>query len=236
MPRRAFLQPRPAASVAAVTVTGSPGVTRPTTDECAALRHRRAGDTEKERVVEKGMHSTRVKSGSRARRRGNPPVSRSAHPLVAELDQRLLALGGQQVIHQQPDPRVLDHLVRGRVFDLPVRPIPGEPHDCHANASEVWARGTTTYTLVTGYALIGGAWLAHSWVVDAAWLYETTAVFDRYFGIALDEEDAATFWLDNFMSNRYPGPMAILKRRGDKALAAAYQSKPTATRMERAEA
>ena len=169
--------------------------------------------------MKEGMPRTKAKKAGRTGRVTKHPVPSPADPLTAELDRRLLALGGQHVIHQQPDPRVADLLARGRVFDLPVAPAPGEPHDCHANAAALWARDTATFTLVTGFALVGGAWFAHSWVVDAARIYETTVRFDRYFGTALGEDDAAAFWSAHYLSARYPGPMAILHKIGQRALA-----------------
>ncbi len=73
----------------------------------------------------------------------------------------------------------------------------GEPHQCHANAADLWAREPDRYQLVTGYALNGDRWLAHSWVVEDDTLHEPTHRFDRYFGVALVPFLALKFWFEN---------------------------------------
>jgi hypothetical protein len=86
---------------------------------------------------------------------------------------------------------------------LPVKMRRGEPHRCHGNAADLWAHGTEKCQLVTGYALAGGVWLSHSWVVEDKNLYETAEPFDRYFGAALGPLLAWKFWVENFSLPRF---------------------------------
>ncbi len=151
-----------------------------------------------------------MKSGSQARQKSQPAITPTDDPQVAELDRRLLAVAGSQVIRLQPETRVADLLARGRAFDLPVVTKRGEPHECHMNAAAMWAKDIAKNTLVSGYGCVGGAWLAHSWVVGGGRLHETTVRFERYFGYPLAELEALAFWLTNYLPNRYPGPMALL--------------------------
>jgi hypothetical protein len=114
------------------------------------------------------------------------------------LEGKLLSLGGSCVLWQGDGARATFIAARGRPFTLPVRMRRGEPHRCHGNAADLWARGTEKCQLVTGYALAGDAWLSHSWVVGSDNLYETTRRFERYFGAPLEPLLASMFWVDNF--------------------------------------
>jgi hypothetical protein len=128
------------------------------------------------------------------------------------LERILLALGGGSVC-----PLVLDDhyaarlLERGGEFDLPVEVVPGVPDGRHENAAALWAEDVHGLALVVGYALDGGRWVQHTWVVGGGKLYETTARFDRYYGVPLDDGEAAWFWLLNYVASRYPGPMGLMQ-------------------------
>jgi hypothetical protein len=103
-----------------------------------------------------------------------------------------------------------DLLARGQVFALPVKPRPGQPNRCHTNAAAIWGRDIERYSLVTGYALAREVWREHSWAVGKRWLYETTCVGEKYFGMILGPREAITFWLTNYLPERYPGPASLL--------------------------
>jgi hypothetical protein len=120
------------------------------------------------------------------------------------LEEKLLALGGSKVIWQGYDPQAALIVARGQLFSQRVRTRRGEPHRCHGNAAELWASGIDRYQLVTGYALSGGKWVSHSWVVEGKSLYETTHRFDRYFGVVLPPLLAHKFWFENFYVQQYP--------------------------------
>jgi hypothetical protein len=92
------------------------------------------------------------------------------------------------------------------------------------NTAALWAEGTDKYQLVTGYALNGGHWVSHSWVVEGNTLYETTCRFERYFGAVLVPFLALQFWFENFFAyccpdkqpppgfwDKYPAIVALIK-------------------------
>src|SRR5262245_28146829 len=130
---------------------------------------------------------------------------------LGPLEQALFAQGGTRVLRQgEHDPHAADLLARGRLFTLPVRMRPGEPHRCHTNAAGLWAEDVQRYTLVTGYALARDTWVQHCWVVDEKRLYDTIRLFKRYFGVALTPQEAIEFWCANYLKLRYPGPVALM--------------------------
>jgi hypothetical protein len=47
-------------------------------------------------------------------------------------------------------------------------------------------------------------------VVDEKWLYETTVVTEKYYGMILKPREAVNFWFRNYLLQRYPGPMSLL--------------------------
>ena len=61
-------------------------------------------------------------------------------PQSRDLASRLLALAGERVFVQEPDPEEKILLARGRLFSEPVRLRLGEEHACHRNAAELWGR------------------------------------------------------------------------------------------------
>jgi hypothetical protein len=124
--------------------------------------------------------------------------------LRRRLEGKLLPLGGTRVACPMYDPDAALIAAQGQLFTQPVRMRRGAPHRCHGNAAVLWARAMDRYQLATGYALSGGVWVSHSWVVDGKNLHETTCRFDRYFGVVLGRIRALSSWMRNFFTPYYP--------------------------------
>src|SRR5438067_13423293 len=102
--------------------------------------------------------------------------------LIAELEPRLLAIGGTRVHWDRPPIRRLQDIVtRGRLFDAPVSTRRGWLRRCHSNAAALWG-------LWMGEALTepGGAWIAHSWLVQPAPRGEKLEIIETTFRMARD--------------------------------------------------
>ena len=155
------------------------------------------------------------KQPPQGRNPANPPAPPSQSDVLARLDRKLLGIGGERVARwpvtdrRAADQLAAELLARGQLFNLPVKRRRGEPNRCHTNAAAIWGHDVERYSLVTGYALSGGVWREHSWVVDAKRLYETTRVAEAYFGMILDRREAIRFWWANYLSERYPGPLSL---------------------------
>lgn len=70
--------------------------------------------------------------------------------------------------------------------------------ECHRNAARLWATRPGT-GIGTGYCLDrDGLWRQHSWAVTpAGGVVETTSPRHAYFGVVLDDDEAAEFALFN---------------------------------------
>ena len=109
----------------------------------------------------------------------------------------LLKLGGDEAVRPDSDPQIAKVLERGSLQEgRQVRRL-GQPHQCHANSSELWLRSHGELLLCTGYALNEQrSWLQHSWCVAVGGpgepvIFETTDPdWARYFGIMLDEAES----------------------------------------------
>lgn len=122
---------------------------------------------------------------------------------ASALARKLLSVGGGSVCsHVRDENYAAKLLERGGEFDLPVEVMPGGPHGRHANAAALWAEDVHRLVLVVGYALDGGRWMQHSWVVGGGKVYQT--------GVPLDDGEAAQFWFDNYLARRYPGPTGLM--------------------------
>jgi hypothetical protein len=120
------------------------------------------------------------------------------------LEAKLFPLGGSKVVCLGNDPHTALIAEQGELFSQQVQMRPGQPHDGHSNAAALWAGNIVEYQLVTGYALSGDHWYAHSWVIEGNTLYETTHQFDRYFGVVLPLIRAHKFWMENFYIPSFP--------------------------------
>jgi hypothetical protein len=128
-----------------------------------------------------------------------------AEPRLAELERRLLGLGGHTALLFLPQPYVEQILSRGR-FMPGARALswPGAPSNCHGNAATHYALSEGAVRIASGYALSeDGLWRPHSWGVDAAdgRVLETTVRRVRYFGFVLDDGDES---VEFFGGNTHP--------------------------------
>jgi hypothetical protein len=115
------------------------------------------------------------------------------------IDEVLLAHGGDRVLHQDDEYDAL-LVAHGRL--LKPRRVTlkrGQEHHCHRNTSGLYLLRYPDCRIVTGYALLGGAWIRHSWLLDGDKVIETTHKFPLYFGATLDDRQAAKFVICDVM-------------------------------------
>jgi hypothetical protein len=121
------------------------------------------------------------------------------NPRVADLQTRLLALGGEAAVFGVA-PKLIELLLeRGSVFYGESRSYKGRRGRCHYNAARLWAISPESRQLVTGFALSDdGCWRPHSWVLQPAKgkppILETTEKRVLYFGAVLTPDEAERFW------------------------------------------
>jgi len=66
----------------------------------------------------------------------------------------------------------------------------------HANSARRWKRAKKATKIVTGFGLTttDGRWRYHSWNLhNYGYIIETTVERDLYYGVILDDEEAAKF-------------------------------------------
>jgi len=116
-------------------------------------------------------------------------------PRRAELERRLLDLGGVLALLFLPDPQVGELLDRGRYFPGAGALMRcGEPSNCHANAAMMFVQSRGEVRIASGYALSSdGLWRQHSWGIDAVdgRVLETTERRVRYFCYLLNYAESA---------------------------------------------
>src|SRR5262249_35444299 len=105
------------------------------------------------------------------------------------LESRLLAIGGSRVqrLHDLDCRFLLEH---GRQFETEERrKIRGCRRRCHHSVALNFAwralSGRYPWEIVTGYALHTGSWVRQSWLWEGTCVLETTADFERYYGVIL---------------------------------------------------
>jgi len=88
---------------------------------------------------------------------------------VRELCERLLTLGGSKVAVRFDEMHhcgtVLHHGQLASTNELVMRR--GELNYCHDNSASLWEARPDEYRLTTGYALSGGCWRRHTWLLDS---------------------------------------------------------------------
>jgi hypothetical protein len=116
-------------------------------------------------------------------------------PRRAELERRLLDLGGTMALLFLPDPHIGELLERGRYFPG-ARALMrlGAPSCCHGNVAMLHIESRGEVRIAHGYALSDdGLWRQHSWGVSAedGRIIETTERRVRYYGFMLNEAETA---------------------------------------------
>lgn len=118
-------------------------------------------------------------------------------PIQKKLRERLLKEGGYEVGLEEGDKDVKDIVQRGQYFrGSGVKVVQCEMHECHFNASRLWKKYPTKYSIVTGYGLDDdGVWKQHSWLLDKRTkkVIETTAKWIAYFGVVFNDAESASF-------------------------------------------
>jgi hypothetical protein len=122
-------------------------------------------------------------------------------PHAKALEDHLLGLGGKRVILQpEPEGFLPKLLHRGKVFPgRGVKRIAGGPSRCHGNSMILYLQFHNDQMLyesceiATGYALSGGIWVQHSWLLADDQVIETTVRRTMYFGVVLNDIEAAQF-------------------------------------------
>lgn len=100
--------------------------------------------------------------------------------LLVSLKRKLLTLGGERVLDY--DLTFLKEVVeQGHLMDYPIRKTTGVKRNCHRNAISHWIMRPRR-KIATGWALIRGTWLRHSWLLHAGQIIETTVPCQLYFG------------------------------------------------------
>jgi hypothetical protein len=130
--------------------------------------------------------------------------------LQRDLAAKLLAHGGERVVVLGDEPHAEQIVRRGQLFTQKVVMVPGEEHECHANAAALWSLDILRHTLVTGFVLGGDVWAQHSWVAAGKRLYETIVKMQKYFGVPLDMREAVRFFTLEFLSTRYRKMVALV--------------------------
>jgi len=156
----------------------------------------RAKDRSNNGVEPKGSRRQQA-AGSRQQAAGS-----RQQPEILTLREKLLALGGVEIVALPPLTHGLDHFVPslaklGTVMEGTVTHKDREPNNCHLNAAKLWKerkKGSGLIGIGTGYALSDdGLWGGHSWALTKGGIIETTLPRVKYFGVAFTGEGADLF-------------------------------------------
>lgn len=128
------------------------------------------------------------------------------------IDAVLLTHGGTRVVHQ--DDQYDGVLARsGAVFrPKKVTLKKGQERNCHRNSSGLYLLHHPAYRIATGYALLDDVWIRHSWLLAGDTIIETTTKFPLYFGVVLDDFQAARFVVGTVIDTS-PELMAVCNKR-----------------------
>lgn len=127
-------------------------------------------------------------------------------PGLAELRDRLLALGGHAVCFPGLEEDLGKILKRGEALrPRRVKYMPGEPSQCHSNSARLWDVNRESCEICTGYGLSAdGLWRPHTWVLwhrrdGRTVIAETTERRLVYYGAALTRKEAEAFLWANWL-------------------------------------
>ncbi len=120
----------------------------------------------------------------------------SVQPDILKFKEHLLRIGGCHLVApQKTEPDLTALLTYGDVMRGRVRFEEMTRNSCHWNVAALWlSKPSPLVAIGTGYALSkDGLWRQHSWGVTRTEIFETTEPRHTYFGISLQEEEAARF-------------------------------------------
>ena len=124
------------------------------------------------------------------------PRADDVPPLVRQLADRLLVVGGERVVVQFGDQIHLNLAAeRGTLQPVPgVVRVRSARNECHTNCARLWREHPDRYRLGVGWVLDDGIWRCHTWLVDKRGrVVETTFPREEYFGVVLDPEETTEF-------------------------------------------
>lgn len=110
------------------------------------------------------------------------------------LKEKLLSYGGDIVAETYEED--IDKLLKRGEFFEPVEVVVRKmtPSKCHRNCADVYNKNKNL-KIVTGWALLDGVWIQHSWLYDSVYneIIETTEWREGYFGFILNKEESDEF-------------------------------------------
>ena len=128
-------------------------------------------------------------------------LNESVETLEDRLKAKLLSIGGNDVKlgldSEEEQNRMLND---GRIYDEKVNFVSGIQSQCHRNVSDKYQKSAKHgFKIISGYALINGGWLQHSWGFNRNGIIETTKIkFDLYYGYELTPEESEEFCFQNY--------------------------------------
>jgi hypothetical protein len=131
--------------------------------------------------------------------------------LLDTLEPKLRAIAGDRVARQHhPNLRLI--LDEGALFSpRKVRTTRGRPNKCHLNVALEYAADSHSLVVATGFGLNDGGWRLLSWLwrPEQGLIVETTVRREKYFGVTLDDRQAAMFVLTEIVPH-LPGWDAVM--------------------------
>jgi hypothetical protein len=128
-------------------------------------------------------------------------LNESVETLEDRLKAQLLSIGGNDVKlgldSEEEQNRMLND---GRVYDEKVNFVSGIQSQCHRNVSDKYQKSAKHgFKIISGYALVNGVWLQHSWGFNRNGIIETTKIkFDLYYGYELTPDESEEFCFQNY--------------------------------------
>lgn len=117
-------------------------------------------------------------------------LAKPAGEAVASLVSVLIGHGGNGVIVPFEHEAICEAIAALGELVVPdgVSLRPGSPNSCHENCLGEWIGSHGALSMATGWALTE-KWHAHSWLMSAGQVIETTSAREKYFGVTFDEAD-----------------------------------------------
>jgi len=118
-----------------------------------------------------------------------------------KLEAKLLSIGGERFMYgRDSDEEMLRMINDGQIYQGKVFKISGQPSRCHTNVACYYKTlSPKGFKIMTGYALVNGMWIQHTWGRVEEKVLETTPVdWEIYYGYELNPEEAKQFYWDNY--------------------------------------